>query len=97
MKQEKVTFIHSISAKITLLAVFIVVVSLVGSVINASSKSRKVVENVNSNYILSLAEMGAQTIGNIPADIAIKGGQVTAQLIIHVSKAEILGIKDGSF
>ena len=30
MKQEKVTFIHSISAKITLLAVFIVVVSLVG-------------------------------------------------------------------
>lgn len=49
MKQEKVTFIHSISAKITLLAVFIVVVSLVGSVINASSKSRKVVENVNSN------------------------------------------------
>jgi hypothetical protein len=41
-----------------------------GSVINASSKSRKVVENVNSNYILSLAEMGAQTIGNIPADIA---------------------------
>ena len=62
--------IHSISAKITLLAVFIVVVSLVGSVINASSKSRKVVENVNSNYILSLAEMGAQTIGNIPADIA---------------------------
>lgn len=70
MKQEKVTFIHSISAKITLLAVFIVVVSLVGSVINASSKSRKVVENVNSNYILSLAEMGAQTIGNIPADIA---------------------------
>lgn len=56
MKQEKVTFIHSISAKITLLAVFIVVVSLVGSVINASSKSRKVVENVNSNYILSLAD-----------------------------------------
>ena len=53
-----------------MLAVFIVVVSLVGSVINASSKSRKVVENVNSNYILSLAEMGAQTIGNIPADIA---------------------------
>lgn len=70
MKQEKVTFIHSISAKITLLAVFIVVVSLVGSMINASSKSRKVVENVNSNYILSLAEMGAQTIGNVPADIA---------------------------
>ena len=44
MKQEKVTFIHSISAKITLLAVFIVVVSLVGSMINASSKSSDVVE-----------------------------------------------------
>ena len=52
MKQEKVTFIHSISAKITLLAVFIVVVSLVGSVINASSKSRKVVENVNRKFKL---------------------------------------------
>ena len=70
MKQEKVTFIHSISAKITLLAVFIVVVSLVGSMINASSKSSDVVETVNAHYILSLAEMGAQTIGNIPAEIA---------------------------
>lgn len=70
MKQEKVTFIHSISAKITLLAIFIVVVSLAGSVINASSKSREVVETVNEHYILSLAEMGAQTIGNIPKEMA---------------------------
>lgn len=64
------SYIHSISAKITLLAVFIVVVSLVGSMINASSKSSDVVETVNAHYILSLAEMGAQTIGNIPAEIA---------------------------
>ena len=54
--------IHSISAKITLMAVFIVVVSLVGSVINASSKSRKVVENVNSNYILQLLDIEHETI-----------------------------------
>lgn len=38
--------------------------------INASSKSSDVVETVNAHYILSLAEMGAQTIGNIPAEIA---------------------------
>ncbi len=70
MKQEKVTFIHSISAKITLLAVFIVVVSIGGSMLSASSKSRSVVETVNEHYILSLAEMGAQTIANIPAEMA---------------------------
>ena len=70
MKQEKVTFIHSISAKITLLAVFIVVVSIGGSMLSASSKSRSVVETVNEHYILSLAEMGAQTIANIPSEMA---------------------------
>ena len=44
MKQEKVTFIHSISAKITLLAVFIVVVSLVGSL--SGAMMRKVDEAI---------------------------------------------------
>ena len=62
-KTEKVTLIHSISFKILILVVCIVAYSLVGSVLSATSQSRKIVEETNENYILSLAEQGAQTIG----------------------------------
>ena len=72
-KTEKVTLIHSISFKILILVVCIVAYSLVGSVLSATSQSRKIVEETNENYILSLAEQGAQTIGNIPSELMSNG------------------------
>lgn len=72
-KTEKITLIHSISFKILILVVCIVAYSLVGSVLSATSQSRKIVEETNENYILSLAEQGAQTIGNIPSELMSNG------------------------
>lgn len=77
-KTEKVTLIHSISFKILILVVCIVAYSLAGSVLSATSQSRKVVEETNENYILSLAEQGAHTISNIPPELASAGGYLGA-------------------
>lgn len=69
-KKEKVTFIHSISFKILILIACIVIYTLAGNVFSASNRSREIVETTNENYILTLAEQGAQTIDNIPAEVA---------------------------
>lgn len=68
-KTEKVTFIHSISFKIVILVICIVTYSLVGSILSAKSKAGSIVEQTNENYILSLAEQGAQTISSISANL----------------------------
>ena len=68
-KTEKVTFIHSISFKILILVAGIVIFSLIGSVLSVNSKTSEIVETTNENYILSLAEQGAETISNIPSEL----------------------------
>ena len=62
---EKVTFIQSISFKIILLVIIITVYTLAGSVIGAKSEAQSILEETNENYIMSLAEQGAQTVSNI--------------------------------
>lgn len=69
-KKEKIAFIHSISFKILILVIGIVLYSLIGSVATANSKTREIVEKTNENYIMSLAEQGAQTISCIPPELA---------------------------
>lgn len=69
-KTEKVTFFNSISFRILILVVCIVVYSLIGSVLAASLKSKTIVENTNQNYILSLVEQAAYTMNNIPDELA---------------------------
>ena len=74
MKEEqKVSFIHSISAKIMLLAVIAVVVSVLIVAFRAGTESRSVVGDVSADYILSMAEMGAEVVNNIPQDDADTG------------------------
>lgn len=70
-KTEKVTFIHSISFKIVILVICIVAYSLIGSISSAKSKANTIVETTNENYILSLAQQGAQTINSILADVNV--------------------------
>lgn len=64
-KPEKVTFIHSISAKMMLLVIAVVVLAIFGCLTNAGTKSKKVIESVNENYIMSIAETSAQLIENM--------------------------------
>lgn len=61
-RTEKVTLFHSISFRIVLLVIAITVGTLAGSILGASSKAESVLGNSNENYILSLAELGAERI-----------------------------------
>lgn len=68
-KQKKVTFIHSISAKVTFLTIGIVLFSVIVSMMNASTRSKTTVSDVYSEYILTMAEMAANEIGQIPDEM----------------------------
>lgn len=61
-KKNKVPFFHSISWKISLLVIGVVVLSVIVSLITGSSEARTVVEDVNENYILSMAETAAELV-----------------------------------
>ncbi len=69
MKEEqKVSFIHSISAKIMLLTVLAVVMSVLIVAFWAETGSKAVVGDVSADYILSMAEMGAEVVNNLPQE-----------------------------
>lgn len=69
MKEEqKVSFIHSISAKIMLLTVLAVVMSVLIVAFRAEAGTKKVVGDVSADYILSMAEMGVEIVNNLPQE-----------------------------
>lgn len=69
MKEEqKVSFIHSISAKIMLLTVLAVVMSVLIVAFRAEAGAKKVVGDVSVDYILSMAEMGVEIVNNLPQE-----------------------------
>ncbi|MCI7523218.1 methyl-accepting chemotaxis protein [Roseburia hominis] len=69
MKEEqKVSFIHSISAKIMLMTVLAVVMSVLIVAFWAETGSKAVVGDVSADYILSMAEMGAEVVNNLPQE-----------------------------
>lgn len=61
-KEKKTNILHSISAKITLLAVAVVLLSQVISLINAETSSKAALLASNENYIFSLAETSAELV-----------------------------------
>ena len=69
MKEEqKVSFIHSISAKIMLLTVLAVVMSVLIVAFRVEAGAKKVVGDVSADYILSMAEMGVEIVNNLPQE-----------------------------
>lgn len=69
MKEEqKVSFIHSISAKIMLLTVLAVVMSVLIVAFRAEAGTKKVVGDVSADYILSMAEMGVEIVNKLPQE-----------------------------
>ena len=69
-KREKVSVIHSISAKVMFLTVVVVVLAVAGTLVSAAMGSSSVVSDLTSDYILTIAQMGARTIDNIPEELA---------------------------
>ena len=66
----KVTFIHSISAKIVLLTVAIVLICVFGSLTNTRAKTSTLVSEIYAEYILSMADTASSVLDKIPADMA---------------------------
>lgn len=67
--KEKVSFIHSITAKIMLMVVVMVALSLMVCISIANVRASATVNNVNENFILSLTESAAKTLDKIPAEV----------------------------
>lgn len=67
--KEKVSFIHSITAKIMLMVVVMVSLSLMACISIANVRASATVNNVNENFILSLTESAANTLDKIPAEV----------------------------
>lgn len=65
-KRGKTSFFHSISMKVGLLSIGIVLLSIIGSVTNAAIKMERELDQVYSDYILTIAETEAVVIDNLP-------------------------------
>lgn len=68
-EKGKVTFVHSIMAKIVLLVVVVAVISVLGTLISTRIEANKALTEVNENYILSMAETTANLVEKIPEDM----------------------------
>ena len=65
-KRKGVSFIHSISLKVALLSIGIVILSIIGSISSTNIKMERIMDQVYSSYILSMAEMEAVVVNNLP-------------------------------
>lgn len=61
--KEKVSFIHSIAAKIMLMVVVMVALSLMACISIANVRASATVSNVNEKFILSLTGISGKNIG----------------------------------
>lgn len=68
-KKGKVTFIHSIMAKIVLLVIAVAMVAILGTLVITRIESGKALTQVNENYIMSMAETAARLVEKIPEDM----------------------------
>ncbi|MBO5525026.1 MAG: methyl-accepting chemotaxis protein [Roseburia sp.] len=68
-EKGKVTFVHSIMAKIVLLVVVVTVISVLGTLISTRIEANNALTEVNENYILSMAETTANLVEKIPEDM----------------------------
>lgn len=61
-KRQKISIIHSISAQIMLLVVFVIALAAAGFLIVAIPKAKAALQDTNKEYIFSMAEMSADLI-----------------------------------
>lgn len=66
--RDRVTFLHSISFKVTLVVILASMLCISANVINAEKSAEKAIRDLNGEYLLSIAVNAAQTISSIPED-----------------------------
>ena len=64
-QKEKINIFHSISAAVCWLVFFIIVLTMVGLLTCMIPRTKKISSDTNGKYLLSLVEMGAQTVDSI--------------------------------
>lgn len=64
-KGKGTSVLHSISMKITLLTIFVVLLSSSGSISSASAKAEHLAGDIYNEYILSLAQTEADVVGKV--------------------------------
>jgi len=69
-KKQKTSFFHSISAKVICLTTYVVIQAVFGVMSTAMVESKEAVKSVSDNYVLTLAEMAADVIDKLPAEMA---------------------------
>lgn len=60
--KENVSFFHSISFKVTLLIIMAVILSVLVNMVSATMQSRQAIQEVNENYILSMAQAAVDSV-----------------------------------
>lgn len=84
MKTKKVSFIHSLSTKMVLLVIFVALFALVGAVANVEVRVRKMLRDVNEDYIMSVAETGAAMANSISEDRKTTEGYAAMLKNVHM-------------
>lgn len=67
-EKAKVSFIHSITMRVLVLVIGVIVLSVVTNMVGISTKMRQILGGVNENYILSLATTARGMVGNLPEE-----------------------------
>ena len=67
-EKVKVSFIHSITMRVLVLVIGVIVLSVVTNMAGISTKMRQILGSVNENYILSLATTARGMVGNLPEE-----------------------------
>lgn len=67
-EKVKVSFIHSITMRVLVLVIGVIILSVVTNMAGISTKMRQILGSVNENYILSLATTARGMVGNLPEE-----------------------------
>ena len=65
-KKTKIPFIYSISFKMILLVIAVVLLAITGAITNTNAKMKKELSRNNENFMMSVAKAGKAAINNMP-------------------------------
>lgn len=85
-KEKKVAFIHSIKFKIILLVFCVVELAIIGAMTNAQQKTQRLVSGIDSNYIMSVANVSARSLDQAGDSM---DAQVYAELLQDVGMSGV--------
>lgn len=87
-KTKKTAFIHSISFKLVLLVIGVVLLAIVGAITNTEAKVSRELAQTNEDFMLSVAKACKETVNNMSEENKNTEGYTKALENIHMLGAE---------